>query len=245
MSFLKHPRFRISAVILSTLIVVLLIVFVQYCKKREGYEPTASKKSPHGFTFFEIGENTQFSNDVREKLREKLGSDAIETWNTLDLSINYNGFLQSYFPELYEINKKLNSPVGERIEHDIIKLTYRYAQTKNVPFDYVELVFSNIDKKPLLFYIKSKNEGPDIVGVVTKKYGKPTSIRWDKKGGQSIYWKKNRSVLIISIVDDRYGNPEYHTNIYYVASLEKLLSIEQAERQHKEDRIKTTGKTAF
>jgi hypothetical protein len=245
MSFLKHPRFRISAVILSTLIIVLLIVFVQYCKKKEGYETTASKKNLHGFTFFEIGENTQFSNDVREELREKLGSDAIETWNTLDLSINYKGFLQSYFPELYELNKKLNSPVGERIEHDTIKLTYRYAQTQNVPFGYVELVFSNIDKKPLLFYIKSKNEGSDIVDVVTQKYGKPTSIRWDKKDGQSIYWKKNRSVLIISIMDDRYGNPEYHTNIYFVESLEKLLFREQTKRQHKEDRIKTTGKTAF
>jgi hypothetical protein len=68
---------------------------------------------------------------------------------------------------------------------------------------------------------------------------------WEKEKGKSLYWEKNRSVLIISIHDDRYGNPEYHTMIYYVPSLEELLFEKTQEAKQKEEKIKKTSKTAF
>ena len=245
MSFLKNKKFQASAAVMFVIVLILIVVLVNYCSKREIYEPRSETEEPEGITFFNLGENSEFSNDVREKLKDRLGSDAVERWNTLDLTINYAGFLRKFFPELHEINVKLNSPIGERVEHNTIKFTYRYVRNKNVPFNYVELVFSNYTQKPLYFYIKSKQEGSDIIDVVTEKYGKAKTVQWVGKKGKSLYWEDGRSILIISIHDDRYGNPEYHTTIYYVPNLEELLSRERQKSEHTEEEIKKTGKTAF
>jgi len=245
MSFFKNKKFQASAAVISIIVLILIVVLVNYCSKREIYVPRSETKEPEGITFFNLGENSEFSYGVREKLKDRLGADAIERWNTLDLTINYNGFLRKFFPELHKINEKLNSSLGERVEHNTIKLTYRYARKKNVLFDYVELVFSNYTQKPLYFYIKSKQEGSNIIDVVTKKYGKAKTIHWVGEKGTSLYWENGRSILIISIHDDRYGNPEYHTMIYYVPNLEELLSREEQKSEHTEEGIKKTGKTAF
>ncbi|MCK5450962.1 MAG: hypothetical protein KAI70_04275 [Candidatus Omnitrophica bacterium] len=245
MTFFKNKIFQISAAILSVVILITVVVFVDFNKKTDNFGMVKVGKISAGFTFFDIGENTQFSNKLRSRLKDKLGSDAKENWVTLDLSINYQGFLQEHFPELHELNKKLNSPVGERVEHNTTKLTFRYAQQKSVPFEFVQLVFSNYTNKPLLIYIKSKKEGSDVIDTITKKYGDAKTIDWDKEEGKSLYWMKNRSTLIISISDDRYGNPEYHTIIYYVPNLEELLLQEQQTVKKEEEEIKKTGKTAF
>ena len=221
------------------------MVFSIFSKKSKIFEKYETDTESIGFSFLDLGENTAFSNEIRDKLRDQLGSDAIEKRTPLDLSLNYKGFLKEYLPSLYDLNRKLNSPIGERIEHNTIKLTYRYAQKKGVPFEYVELVFSNYTKKPLVFFIKSKKEGSGIVDVIAKKFGKPKTILWKKKTGKSLYWTKNRSVLIISIMYDRFGNPEYHTTIYYVPSMENLLLRERQEAKQREEEIKKTGKTAF
>jgi hypothetical protein len=245
MSFFKNKKFQASAAVISAIVLILAVVLVKYCSRRAIYQRPSEAGEPEGITFFDLGENSEFSSDVREKLKDRLGADAIERWNTLDLSINYHGFLRKFFPELHEINKKLNSPLGERVEHNTIKLAYRYARKRNVPFNYVELVFSNYTKKPLYFYIKSKQEGSNIIDVVTKKYGKAKTVHWVGEKGRSLYWENSRSILIISIHDDRYGNLEYHTMIYYVPNLEELLSRELQQREHTEEEIKKTGKTAF
>ena len=245
MSFLTNKKFQISLVMVFLIFLILIVVFSTFSKKSKISEKYETDKEPEGFTFLDLGENTEFSNEIRDKLRDQLGSDAIEKRNPLDLSINYKGFLKKHLPSLYELNQKLNSPVGERIEHNTIKLTYRYAQKKGVPFEYIELVFSNYTKKPLVFFIKSKKEGSGIVDVITNKFGDPKIIIWEKEKGRSLFWTKNRSVLIISIVDDRFGNPEYHTTIYYVPSLKNLLLRELQEAKQREEEIKKTGKTAF
>ena len=245
MSFLKNKKAQLFTTGLSVISVILIIVLINFCAKKENDINRVSKSKPEGFTFLNIGENTRLSDDIRDQLRDKLGPDALEHRNTLNLALNYKGFLKKYFPRLYDLNKKLNSPVGERVEHNTVKLTYRYAREKNVPFDYVELIFSNITQKPLYFLIKIKKEGLDILDAVTQKYGRENRIDWAQKGGQSLYWEKNRSVFILSIIDDRYGRPEYQARIYYVPNLEALVFAEQQKAKHREAVIKRTGKTAF
>lgn len=245
MTFLKSKIFQMPTAILAIIILIVLVVFVDCSKKTENSGKETTEKSPEGFTFFDLGENTQFSNDIRSRLREKLGSDAKESWVTLDLSLNYQGFLQTHFPVLHELNKKLNSPLGERVEHDTTKLTFRYAQKKNVPFKLVQLVFSNYTNRPLLIYVKSTEEGSGVVDTITKKHGVPKTIDWDQEEGRSLYWEKNKSILVISISNDRFGNPEYQTNIYYVSNLEELLWREEQQAKKEEEEVKKTGKTAF
>lgn len=245
MFFLKNKKFQISAIILSFICLILVVVSVNYCKKKETQETHLSNKEPVGFAFLNIDENTKFSSDARKQLSDTLGPDAVERWTTLDLNVFYKGFLKKYFPGLSELNEKLNSPIGERVEHDTIQLTYRYARKKNAPFDFVKLVFSNLTQKPLFFLIKSKRAGSDILDALTKKYGEPKTIHWEDKNGRSFYWEKNRSILILSVSNDRYGNPEYQTTIYYVPSLEELVFAEQQKIKHRQEVIKKTGKTAF
>jgi hypothetical protein len=245
MFLFKNKKFQIISIILSFVGLILIVVIVSNFNKKETQETHLSNKDSKGFMFFKIGEKTKLSSDVRKQLRDTLGPDAIERWNTLDLNLNYKGFLKKYFPGLYELNERLNSPVGERVEHNTIQLTYRYARKKDAPFDYVNLVFSNLTKKPLFFFIKSKRAGSDILDAITEKYGEAKTIHWDDKSGRSLYWEKNRSILIISISDDRYGHPEYQTAIYYVPSLEELVFTEQQKTKHQQEVIKKTGKTAF
>ena len=245
MFFLKNKKFQISAIILSFVGLILIIVFVNHFKKDETRETDLSNTEPKGFTFLNLGENTKISSGIREQLEETLGPDAIETWTPLHLTLNYKGFLEENFPKLFELNQKLNSPVGERVEHNTIQLTYRYARKKNAPFDYVELVFSNLTKKPLFFLIKSKGAGSNIRDAVIKKYGKAKTILWEDNSGRSLYWEQNRSILILSIYNDRYGHPEYQTAIYYVPSLEELVATEQQKTKQQQKVIKETGKTAF
>jgi hypothetical protein len=245
MFLFKNKKFQVISIILFFVGLILIVLFVSNFNKKETQETDLSNKEPKGFIFLKIGENTTFSSDVRKQLRDTLGPDAIERWNTLDLNLNYKGFLKKYFPELYEINEKLNSPLGERVEHNTIQLTYRYARKKDAPFDYVTLVFSNLTQKPLFFYIKSKRAGSDILEAIGEKYGEAKTIHWDDKSGRSLYWEKDRSILIISISNDRYGHPEYQIAIYYVPSLEELVFTEQQKIRRQQEVIKKTGKTAF
>jgi hypothetical protein len=245
MSLVKNKKLQIAMVVFSVATLTLIVALVNDSKKPARPNKISTENGSESFTFFELGENTKFSKDVRDNLKDKLGSEAIERWSTIDLAINYTGFLKTHFPELHELNKKLNSPFGERVEHDTIQLTYRHARKKKAPFEYVKLIFSNYNKKPLLFYIKSKKEGSDIIEAIAKKFGQAKTISWDKEEGRSLYWKKNRSILIISISNDRFGNPEYYTTIYYVPNLEKLVIREQNKIKQREEEIKKTGKTAF
>jgi hypothetical protein len=245
MSLAKNKKFQFSLLAISLIILVLIVVFATCGKKSNDAEKYRADKEPEGFSFLNVGENTEFSDAVRDSLRKQLGPDAIEKRTPLDLSINFKGFIKRHLPSIYDLNQRLNSPVGERIEHNTIKLTYRYARKKRVPFEYVELVFSNYTKKPLVFHIKSKKEGAGIVDVITKKYGEAKTIDWEMEEGKSLFWTKNRSVLVISIKDDRFGDPEYYTTIYYVPSLENLLHREWQEAKRREEEIKKTGKTAF
>ncbi|MCU0592215.1 MAG: hypothetical protein MUC57_12180, partial [Desulfobacterales bacterium] len=111
---------------------------------------------PESFTFLDVGRNSRFSDALRKELAQKLGNDAIEQRGIIDLECNFNGFLAAHLPDLEALNRRLNHPPGERVEHDQIKLMYRYARQKNAPFDTVEMIFDARDGTPLVFRIRFK-----------------------------------------------------------------------------------------
>jgi hypothetical protein len=212
---------------------------------KETSEKSVAEERAESFTFFGLGANTVLTEEIRENLSEELGSSAVATRTTIDLAINYRGFLQNHFNSLYKINKGLNSETGERIEHDTLKLTFRYAQRKGTPFYYVELLFSSYAKTPLYFKIKAKAEGAYLVDTLKEKYGEPARIEWETEEGESLHWEKNGDVMILSKVPDRLGNPEYHIMIYYVRNLNDLLDREKKEAERREIERKKAGETAF
>jgi hypothetical protein len=245
MSVLTNKKIQVAAAVVAVLVLILFIALVDFGRQNEISETHSEQTVPEGFTFFDLGVDSELTDDMRDELRDKLGSDAIERRSPLDLTINYKGFIQQYFKELDQLNKRLNFPFGERVEHNIIKLRYRYAPKKQVPFKYVELIFSNYTKKPLLFKISSKKEGAFIIDTIRAKHGEPKTISWDQEEGRSLYWEKDKSILVISISKDRYGDPEYHTVIYFVPNIQVMLLKEEQEFKRREEEIKKKGKTAF
>ena len=122
---------------------------------------------------------------------------------------------------------------------------YRYARKKNLPFDYVELNFSNYTQLPLLFKINFKEDEANIIQTLKSKYGEPQLIDWKNKNGRSMYWQKNDDVLIVSLVPDQFGNPEYQIRIFFVENIRALLKKEEAEKEKKELQRDKSGIKAF
>ena len=213
--------------------------------KQKTEPPQPAPEHSDSFTFFDIGKNTIISGKVRERLNKILGDDAIEPRNIIDLKINYEGFLKEYFPDLDKLNKKLNSPLRERVEHNTVKLMYRYMQNKNVPFEYVELVYSEYTRRPVLIKIRFKKDGLDTIETLKQKYGTPESINWGGETSKSLYWKKSNDLLILSFVPDNFGGSKGQIIIYFKNALEKLLEDEQKEKEKIRRERTKSGKTAF
>jgi hypothetical protein len=234
-------KFILFALVFS----LALLIFCSCGDKQESAENQTAGVPSDSFTFFDLGRQSTLSKSVRNDLNQRLGSDAIAHRSIIDLNINYYGFLKRYFPSLFELNKNLNSPPRERIEHNTVTLMYRYARKENIPFDYVELVFSNYSKHPLLFRINFEKDEANIIETLKTKYGEPLRIDWKHKNGQSMYWEKNNDLLIVSLVPDQFGNPQYQIRIYFVENIKTLLATERAEREKAESQRARSGKTAF
>ena len=110
------------------IIIVLIPILISCSDSQEQDDATApAAVMPESFTFFDLGINARLNREVRQELGHKLGRDAVEHRSIMDLEINYKGFLNNYFPGLNELNQRLNFPPGERVEHNTVKLMYRYA----------------------------------------------------------------------------------------------------------------------
>ena len=222
------------------------LVLLNSCSDDNGSGDESSQPADtKSFTFFELGKAARLTNGVRSDLRDKLGRDAIERRSILNLEINQRGFLKTYFPDLAELNEQLNYPPGERVEHNTVKLMYRYARKKSVPFELVELLFSDYTSNPLLFKINFKVDEANNIETLQEKYGRPEIINWDDENGQSKYWKKSSDLLIVSRIPDRFGNIEHQIVIYFVDNLKRLIETERKEKEEKEQQRARTGKKAF
>jgi len=238
-------RTRVARIALAVLI-GLAGQFVSSCSENPETPATRGKApSTETFTFFDLGRNSRFSAKIRDSLAEWLGNDAIEHRSILNLETNYRGFLQAHLPEVDRLNRRLNYLPGERVDHGLVKLMYRYARTKNAPFDYIELVFAEPSRKPIFFRIRFKDDDAGTIDSLKAKYGPPEIIDWEQESGQSLVWRKDSDVLMVSRVPDRFGVPDYHIAIYFNANLEEMIDTEERGREQKTEESKAAGKTAF
>jgi len=214
----------------------------------DGGEPAGRatpRTGPESFTFFDIGRHSEFSDGIRRELAERLGNDAIERRSIVDLEINYRGFLRDHLPEIDALNRQLNHPPGERVEHDVVRLMYRYARTRNAPFDYVELVFDGKSRAPLVFRMRFRMDEAGTVESLRTKYGPPDTVRWKGEEGESLLWRMERDVLAVSLVPDQFGTPIYHITLYFTANLEDLIASRQAMKDGPSGEKSRPKKPAF
>ena len=236
----KHKPLMLLTLSLSA----ILLCLCSGCNNEKSKTPPQPEVIK-GFAFFELGANSHYSNAVRRKLGEKLGSDAISQQNVIDLTIDANAFFEKHFPQLFKLNRQLNLPEGERIEHNTTKLMYRYARLKGTPFNDITLYFSNDTGNPLFFKISAGPDAAAIVETIKKKYGEPEQFKWQDKDGQTIFWKDHKDYFVVSATKGRLGNPEYLFCIYYVKNLEQMLATEKARKLSEQKRIREAGESAF
>jgi len=241
-----QTKWRNKISFIYTLFSLLSVSILISCgDNRESAETVPQTVNPESFTFFELGTNTKLTEQIREDLGNKLGNDAIARRSILDLNTNYAGFIKKYLPKIDELNRKLNFPLGERVEHNTVKLMYRYAPKKYAFFDYVELVFSEFTKAPLLFKINFQIDETGIVETLKTKYGPPQVIDWKEENGKSMVWRKNMDVLLVSEVPDQFGHHGYQIVIYFVKNLNRLIEIEKNELKKREQQRAKSGERAF
>jgi len=222
-----------------------ILLFFLACSDGGKSPERPAPSEPESFTFFDIGRNSRFSDSLRRDLAQKLGNDAIERRSIINLESNYKGFLAAHLPDLEAIHRQLNHPPGERVDHDQIKLMYRYARQKNAPFDYVELIFDAQSGTPLVFRIRFKVDESGLIEALHAKHGPPQVVAWEIENGQSLIWRKEQDVFMVSLVPDAIGGTDHHVTIYFKQNLERWTEFEQALKQQKSKEKSPAGKSAF
>lgn len=198
-----------------------------------------------GFTFFDINAETRLNDSLRKALESRLGSDAIAYRMPVTIDVNYRGFLKDHFPHLDRINRNLNAPFGERREHNTVKLMYRRAHRKQIPFQYVELIFSNFNRRPLLFRIEPAGVGPAILETLREKYGSPRSISWSDGQAETLWWEYETDLLFATIEPNRFGEPEYRFQIIFTRNIEDMIRKEKTAAEERNAKRREAGEKAF
>ena len=207
--------------------------------------PPQPAAEPAGFTFFNLGASTVLNDTIRRDLSDRLGPYATETRSIIDLEINYRGFLEEHFPALHQLNRRLNSPIGERVAHPTEKLMFRHAGRQKVPFEKVFLVFSGYNQTPLLFNIHMPKEGRETLTALTEKYGQPEEIAWGESGARTLFWREGADVLMVTLSSNVFGETEYHIMIYFADNLEALAQTEQEALRQRQQQLQQRGVKAF
>lgn len=229
----------IRAMFLTVLLTVL------GCSDSAPPESALTEKMTQSFTFFDLGVNTLLSKEILQTLDDRLGSHSLEKRGLIDLSIQPTGALEKYFSDLYSLNRELNSPAGERVEHDIRRVMYRYAARRGSPFHYIETVFSGESGRPLYFKIEPVSGETDFMDTFHEKYGAPVVTKWPRAGVKFLSWTKAGDRMIVSMGTDRYGAPEYHITIFYTRNLDRVLALKRSGSKETQEKAVNAGKTAF
>lgn len=229
--------------LLLLLALSLLPALLNGCDDQPAAPPAVAE--PEGFTFFNLGGSSVLTDDVRDDLEDRLGPYATETRSIIDLEVNYRGFLKQHFPGLHKLNRRLNAPFGERVEHATRKLMFRYARKKKAPFDKVVLIFSGQSQTPLLFSIQMPKEGQETLAALTEKYGPPEDVTWGEEGARTLFWRKGADVLMVTVRSNTFGQPEYHIMIYFADNLAALIQSEQETVRQRQEQIQERGVKAF
>lgn len=210
-------------------VAVLAIVILAGCNRQEpAYEGPAGDKAG-GFTFLELGTNTPVSADLRDRLKARLGSEAIARRTTINLESHAPGFLTTNFVDLEELNRMLNWPPRERVEHAVTQITYRYVNPNELPFEKVVLLFANPTGLPVLLNVYAGEKGESLEGPLKEKYGSPEEITW--QGARTLVWTQGRDRLLFIASRDQYDRPRYQITIFYTENLKQLMAIEGTDKK--------------
>jgi hypothetical protein len=222
----SFPNRKIFYVLVPIFLLAAVVVLLHRSSRMSIPEKTGPVVFPETFTFFDLGSNTRITEGVRKSFREILGPEAISKNTTVELEICSKGFLLRHFGALDELNRRLNTPAGDRIEHQTLQLSYRYPVPEYRMFQNVSLLFSQYNQLPLLVDIASKSGGKILLENLKKKYGNPLVVDTPDLPGKVYYWKRHNDYALVSETPDRYGEPTYRIKIYFTENIRELIKAE-------------------
>jgi hypothetical protein len=244
----KQQRNLLFALLAAGALIVITTSIIALTRSRRDMQidaPAPNKAHPGGFSFFNVDRSTVLTGDLREKLAETLGSDAIAHATPIDLTVVNPAFLKTVLPELDRLNQQLNPPLGERREHPTTRLTYLRAERHAMPFRYIELVFSRLTGLPLYFIIKPTEEMKDSIETLTSKYGPPQQIQTDDLAEPVRIWKQKGDYLVATRFRRRNGRLVQELRIYFVSNLHRLVETEEQARRRQDRRSRRAGESVF
>ena len=207
--------------------------------------PADSALSSGGFTFFDLDRTTVLSRGIRKALSEMLGSDAIAHATPIDLTVVNQRFLETHLAVLDTLNKRLNPAMGGRREHDTTRLTYHRAEQHQMPFRYIELVFSNITGQPLYFTINPTDDFADSIATLASKYGPPRIVQAENMDSPVRIWEQDGDILVATTFPRRNGRLSQELRIYFVDNLEQLVESEDQALRRQDRNTRQAGERAF
>lgn len=209
------------------LLAVLLLAVAAGCGE-DAPPPGGGNRLADTFTFFGVDANSTAGDALRGTLRGHLGREAVAGKDVLDLRVFSPIDLERVFPELDDLNRRLNPDLRARKEHAITSLAYRYPQKHYPSFTYVRLVFSAHNRHPLLIVIDADDTAQGIPKTLSDKYGPPLVTRLAEPDTTFWSWEKRGDRLIVQKRRNKFDRPEYVIAIFYVARIQELLDAEAA-----------------
>ncbi len=207
--------------------------------------PAETTSSPTGFSFFELDQTTVLTRDLRKSLAQLLGSDAIAHATPIDLTVINRQFTQTHLPVLDELNRRLNPPMGERKEHDTTRLTYHRAQRHDMPFRYIELVFSNTTGRPLYFVINPSENFENNIATLKAKHGAPRMVSTSAQAPPVHIWEREGGILVATAFPRRSGRQSQELHIFFIENLKEFVKSEHRSLSEKKGNTRNAGRRAF
>jgi hypothetical protein len=252
MSYVMTPsqqRYLLIGLLVAGAVIVLMAVVIALTRSQRDIQvasPAAqAPSSSGGFSFFNVDRTTVLTHALRENLSDTLGSDAIAHATPIDLTVVSPGFLQTHLPQIATLNRGFNPPLGGRREHDTTRLTYHRAESRQMPFRYVELVFSSRNGLPLYFLIEPTADFADSTATLSAKYGSPRQVETEEQRYPVQIWEKDGDVLVASTFERRNGRLSQQLRMYFVDNLRLLLQAEEEARRREDRQTRRAAERAF
>ena len=236
-------KILIGCLLAGLLLLISLSIYSLTRSQREiqRSEADVAASDAAGFNFYGISRNTVLNRQLRRTLEQQLGYDAIIHRAPLDLIIIDSEFTRIHLPRLHQYHKALNPAFGGRREHAVTVLTYRRAQQKGAPFNYIKLVFDQQTGKPLYLVVQPADDDPDIFDALQSKYGPPTSVQHTSDGDQVMIWHKPNETLAGVSIRRRGGRIDRQIHFFFLTNVEQRV---MQERKAAEDRRRQADKAS-
>lgn len=230
----------------SLIVIIFSVIALTRSQRDIQIAAPADKTLPAGgFTFFDVDRATVLNPALRRSLSNLLGSDAIAHATPIDLTVVNRQFFQNHLPILASLNQRLNPAMGGRREHDTTRLTYHRAARNNMPFRYIELVFSNRTGLPLFFVINPTADFADSITTLTAKYGSPRVVQTENIATPVRIWEQDGDILVATTFPRRSGRLSQELRIYFVNSLKQLVESEDHALRQQDNTTRKAGERAF